>query len=384
MARGFIDSKLTVLLMIVFTVIGVYSAFLIPREEEPQIEVPMADIFVGYPGAGPKEVESRIAKPLEKILSNIQGVEHVYTTSMQGQGMATVQFQVGRDMDRSLVRLYDEINKHMDRMPKGVSMPLVKSRSIDDVPILALSLWSESYSDFDLRAVSEELLHEIEKIQGVSQTKIIGGRSRQFRVVVDKDKLAGSAMDLLSLSQATQLANHKMDSGNFHNSDTQFHVTTGGFLQGKEDLEQLVVGTKQGQPIYLNQIAQVLDGPQLPKDYLSLGFGPASDNYKDHRSEYPAVTLSIAKRKGADAMKIADEVLEQVEHLKQDLIPDGVQVEVSRNYGQTASQKVSELLMHLLGAIVAVTLVVMLAMGWRGGLVVFLSVPITFALTLLS
>src|SRR5690606_131697 len=358
LARGFIDSKLTVLLMIVFTIIGVYSAFLIPREEEPQIEVPMADIFVGYPGAGPKEVESRIAKPLEKILSNIQGVEHVYTTSMQGQGMATVQFHVGKDMDRSLVRLYDEINKHMDQMPKGVSLPLVKSRSIDDVPILALNLWSESYSDFDLRMIGEELLHEIEKVQGVSHTKVIGGRSRQFRVVVDKHRLAGSGMDLLSLSHTIQTANHRMDSGNFHNSDTQFHVTTGEFLQDREDLEQLVVGTKGGQPIYLKQIAEVLDGPELPKDYLSIGFGPASDKFRTHRSEYPAVTLSIAKRKGADAMKIAESVLERVDRLKRDLIPDQVQVEVSRNYGETASQKVSELLMLLLGAIVAVTLVV--------------------------
>src|SRR5690606_5534221 len=279
LARGFIDSKLTVLLMIVFTIIGVYSAFLIPREEEPQIVVPMADIFVGYLGAGPKEVESRISKPLEKILFNIEGVEHVYTTSMQGQGMATVQFHVGKDMERSLVRLYDEMNKHMDRMPKGVSLPLVKSRSIDDVPIMALNLWSESYTDFELREISEELLHEIEKIQGVSHTEIIGGRSRQFRVVVDKNKLAGSGLDLLSLSQSIQGANHRMDSGNFHHSDTQFHVVTGGFLQDRKDLERLVVGTKQGRPIYLNEMAQVLDGPQLPKDYLPIGFGPASDKF---------------------------------------------------------------------------------------------------------
>src|SRR6056297_322390 len=383
-AKGFISSKLTVLLMIVFMVIGVYSSFLIPREEEPQIDVPMADIFVGYPGASPTEVESRITKPLEKIISNIKGVEYVYTTSMQEQGMAIVQFYVGEDIERSLVRLYDEINKHMDQMPAGVTMPLVKTRAIDDVPMLALTLWSEEYDDFQLRQISGELINEIEKVNGVSITKKIGGRSRQLRVVVDKDKMAESGIDILAVAQMIKANNQQMDSGNFLSNDTEFHISTGNFLKTKEDLENLIVGTKQGQPIYLKQISKVLDGPELPKNYVSLGFGAASEKAEVYKSEYPAVTISIAKRKGADAMKIADVVLEKVDHLKTTLIPDEVKVEVTRNYGQTASQKVSELLMHLIGAIIAVTFVVMLAMGWRGGLVVFLSVPITFALTLLS
>ena len=383
-ARGFISSKLTVLLMIVFMVIGVYSSFLIPREEEPQIDVPMADIFVGYPGASPTEVESRITKPLEKIISNIKGVEYVYTTSMQEQGMAIVQFYVGEDIERSLVRLYDEINKHMDQMPEGVTMPLVKTRAIDDVPMLALTLWSDEYNDFQLREISGELINEIEKVNGVSITKKIGGRSRQLRIVVDKDKMAESGIDLLVVAQMIKANNQQMDSGNFLSNDTEFHIATGRFLETKEDLENLIVGTKQGQPIYLKQVATVLDGPELPKNYVSLGFGAANEKSSEYKSEYPAVTLSIAKRKGADAMKISDVVLEKVEHLKKNLIPDDVHVEVTRNYGETASQKVSELLMHLIGAIIAVTFVVMLAMGWRGGLVVFLSVPITFALTLLS
>jgi len=383
-AKGFISSKLTVLLMIVFMVIGVYSSFLIPREEEPQIDVPMADIFVGYPGASPTEVESRITKPLEKIISNIKGVEYVYTTSMQEQGMAIVQFYVGEDIERSLVRLYDEINKHMDQMPNGVTMPLVKTRAIDDVPMLALTLWSDEYDDFQLREISGELINEIEKVNGVSITKKIGGRNRQLRVVVDKDKMAESGIDMLAVAQMIQANNQQMDAGNFLSNDTEFHISTGNFLESKEDLENLIVGTKQNQPIYLKQVATVLDGPELPKNYVSLGFGAASEKSETFKSEYPAVTISIAKRKGADAMKIADVVLDKVEHLKSNLIPDDVHVEVTRNYGQTASQKVSELLMHLIGAIIAVTFVVMLAMGWRGGLVVFLSVPITFALTLLS
>ncbi|RDY60077.1 efflux RND transporter permease subunit [Flagellimonas nanhaiensis] len=383
-ARGFIGSKLTVLLMIVFMIIGVYSSFLIPREEEPQIDVPMADIFVGYPGASPTEVESRITKPLEKIISNIKGVEYVYSTSMKEQGMVIVQFYVGEDIERSLVRLYDEINKHMDEMPEGVTMPLVKTRAIDDVPMLALTLWSETYDDFQLREISAELMNEIEKVNDVSITKKIGGRNRQLRVEVDKDKMAESGLDFLAIAQMVKANNQQMDSGNFYTNDTEFHISTGKFLQSAQDLENLIVGTKQGQPIYLRQIAMVTDGPELPKNYVSLGFGAASEKSAEYRSEYPAVTISIAKRKGADAMKIADVVLEKVERLKTTLIPNEVQVEVTRNYGQTASQKVSELLLHLIGAIIAVTFVVMLAMGWRGGLVVFLSVPITFALTLLS
>ena len=177
-AKGFINSKLTVLLMIVFMIIGVYSSFLIPREEEPQIDVPMADIFVGYPGASPTEVESRVIKPLEKILSNIKGVEYLYSTSMQEQGMLIVQFYVGEDIERSLVKLYNEINKHMDIMPQGVTMPLVKSRAIDDVPMLGLTLWSKTYDDFQLRQIAQELTDEIEKVKDVAQTHKIGGRNR--------------------------------------------------------------------------------------------------------------------------------------------------------------------------------------------------------------
>lgn len=383
-AKGFISSKLTVLLMIVFMVIGVYSSFLIPREEEPQIDVPMADIFVGYPGASPTEVENRVIKPLEKLLSNIKGVEYVYSTSMKEQGMVIVQFYVGEDIERSFVKLYNEINRHMDIMPRGVTMPLVKTRAIDDVPMLGLTLWSENYDDFQLKQIANELNNEIKKINDVSITQKIGGRDRQLRVVLDKEKLSESGLDFLSISEMIKANNQQLSAGKFNNSDTEFLVNTGKFLETIEDIENLVVGVQQNQPIYLKQVATILNGPELPKSYVSLGFGQASEKASTYKADYPAVTLSIAKRKGADAMMISDVILEKVEHLKTTLIPNDVHVEVTRNYGETASQKVSELLLHLIGAIIAVTFVVMLAMGWRGGLVVFLSVPITFALTLLS
>ncbi len=383
-AKLFIGSKLTVLLMIVFMVIGVYSSFLIPREEEPQIDVAMADIFVGYPGASPTEVESRVVKPLEKLVSNIPGVEYVYSTSSKEGAMVIVQFYVGEDIERSFVKLYNEMNKHMDLMPPGVTMPLVKPRAIDDVPMLGITLWSENYDDFQLKQLADELTQEIEKVNEVSLTDKIGGRNRQLRVVLDKDKLAASGLDFLGVAEMIKANNQQLGSGSFDKNDTEFLVTTGNFLKFATDVENLVVGVQQNQPIYLKQVAAIFDGPEIPRQYVSFGFGGAGENASKYPSEYPAVTISVAKRKGADAMKIADVIIDKVDHLRSNLIPDDVHVEITRNYGETASQKVSELLMHLLGAIFAVTLIVMLAMGWRGGLVVFLSVPITFALTLLS
>lgn len=383
-AKVFMQSKLTVLLMIVFMVVGVYSSFLIPREEEPQIDVPMADIFVGYPGASPTEVESRVIKPLEQLISNIKGVEYVYSTSMKEQGMVIVQFYVGEDIERSFVKLYNEINKHMDQMPEGVTFPLVKTRAIDDVPMLGLTLWSEKYDDYQLNQMAQELEAEIKKINDVAITHKIGGRDRQLRVVLDKDKLAASGLDFLSVSEMIKANNSQLSAGSFDKNDTEFLVNTGAFLASVTDVENLVVGVQQNQPIYLKQVAKIIDGPEVPQNYVSLGYGKGSVKSADYKSEYPAVTISVAKRKGADAMKIADVIIDKVDHLRSTLIPDDVHVEVTRNYGETASHKVSELLWHLIGSIFAVTLVVMLAMGWRGGLVVFLSVPITFALTLLS
>ena len=383
-ANFFIKSKLTVLLMIVFMVIGVYSSFLIPREEEPQIDVAMADIFVGYPGASPTEVESRVVKPLERLVSNIPGVEYVYSTSSNESGMVIVQFFVGEDIEKSFVKLYNEMSKHMDQMPPGVTMPLIKPRAIDDVPMLGLTLWSESYDDYQLKRIADELKQEIEKVDKVSATHVIGGRNRQVRVVLDKDKLAASGLDFLGVAEMIKANNHQMSSGSFDKNDNEFLVTTGNFLETSEDVENLIVGIQQNQPVFLRQVANVINGPELPSSYVSHVFGQGSESSSKFQSEYPAVTIAIAKRQGADAMKIADVVLSKVEDFRADLIPDEVHVEVTRNYGETASQKVSELLLHLLGAIVAVTFVVMLAMGWRGGLVVFLSVPITFALTLLS
>ena len=383
-AKLFINSKLTPLLMVAFLIIGAYSSYLTPREEEPQIEVPIADIFLAYPGASPIEVESRIVKPLEKVIANIPGVEYVYSTSMSEQAMLIVQFYVGEDMERSLVKMYNEIMKHMDEMPKGISFPLIKTRAIDDVPVLGLTLWSEKYDDFQLRRMAQELNNEVKKVSEVSSTIIRGGRSRQLRVILDRELMTNYHIDVLNIAQQIKVSNQQMGSGSFNNNDNQFLVKTGNFIENAEELSNLVVGVNNGSPVYLKQVAKVVDGPEIPSQYVSFGYGQVNENYALHKGEYSAVTLSIAKRKGADAMKISEQILTKLELLKKDLIPSDVHVEVTRNYGATASDKVAELLLHLLGAIIAVTFVVMLAMGWRGGLVVFLSVPITFALTMFS
>jgi len=384
-ASLFLESKLTILLMIIFMMIGIYSSYLIPREEEPQIEVPIADIFVQFPGASPSEVESKVIKPLEKIVSNLPGVEYVYSTSMKEQAMLIVQFYVGEDIERSFVQLYNEIIKHMDQIPQGVSMPLVKTRAIDDVPVLGLTFWSDNYDDYQLKQIVEEVNNEIEKVNGVAISEIIGGRSREVSVILDKDKMAENKVDFLSVAQKIQANNQQSNSGKINNNDTEFIVHTGNFLANIEDVKNLIIGVNKNKPVYLKQIAQIIDGPEIPKEFVSFGYGKASiKDAAQFPSQYNAVTLSIGKQKGGDAMKVSEVILDKIESLKKTLIPNDVHVSETRNYGATASHKVSELLSHLIIAIISVSLVVMLAMGWRGGLVVFLSVPVTFALTLFS
>jgi len=383
-ANFFINSKLTILLMVALMIIGVYSSFLIPREEEPQINVPMADIMVGYPGATPAEVESRVAKPLEKIISNIKGVEHVHTMAMNGQAMLIVQFYVGQDVERSYVKLYDELAKHENMFPQGVYKPMVKTRSIDDVPMLGITLWSEKQDDFQLRQIAEEVTSEIEKVKDVAITKEIGGSNRELKVILDKDKMAENGVDALGIMQMIQANNGSSQSGAFVENDQEYLLKTGRFLENADDVENLVVGVNRNMPVYLKQVAKVQDGAATARSYVSLGFGKANEKFKSAPSEYPAVTIAVGKVKGADAMKISEKIIEKIEHLKKTIISDDVHVEVTRNYGETASDKVGELLMHLGIAIIAVTVLVMLAMGWRGGLVVFFSVPLSFALTLFA
>jgi multidrug efflux pump subunit AcrB len=304
--------------------------------------------------------------------------------AMNGQAVLVVQFYVGEDTERSYVKLYDELMKHENMFHQGVFKPVVKTRSIDDVPMLGLTLWSENYDDFQLREIAEEVTSEVEKVKDVSITRVIGGRNRELKVILDIDKMAGNGVDALGIMQMIQASNSSSQSGSFVNNDTEYLITTGRFLETSEDVENLIVGVNQNMPVYLKQVAKVQDGPSSPKTYVSFGYGEANESHEAYKSEYPAVTISISKVKGADAMKISDKILAHIEHLKSTLIPSDVHVDITRNYGETASHKVGELLLHLGIAILAVTVLVMLAMGWRGGLVVFFSVPLTFALTLFA
>lgn len=384
-AKAFITSKLSILLMVASLILGFFSIMYIPREEEPQIEVPMADIMIGYPGASPKEVESGIISPMEKIVANVNGVEHIYASAMDRMGMMTVQFYVGEDVERSLVKLYNEIMKNMDKMPQGVTMPLIKTRAIDDVPALAFTLWSEKLGGFQLKQIAEVVSSEIKKIPNVAEVNIIGGQSRQLKILLDKDKMALNKQDFGSIIQSIQANNAQMQSGNIVNNDKVYSVNTGNFLTSEEDVKNLIVGVNDNSPVYLHQIANVEDGAEVPNQYVSFGYGVSAGDKKDiNPDDYSAVTISISKKPGADAMRLANVVIDKIEHLKQDVLTNDVNVEITRNYGATASHKVSELLWHLSVAIIVVTIFVMFAMGWRGGLVVFLSIPVIFALTLFA
>ncbi|MBP8850801.1 MAG: efflux RND transporter permease subunit [Breznakibacter sp.] len=385
-AKAFIKSKLTILLMVTFLLVGGYSTFLIPREEEPQIVIPIADVFIGFPGGTPSDLETKIVAPLEKIISNIKGVEHVYSTAMKDQAMLTVQFYVGEDIERSQVKLYSELMRNMDQMPQGATMPLIRTRAIDDVPVLGITLWSDKYDDYSLKQISEVLASEIKKIKDVAQINIIGGRNRELKITPDRSKMEINNIDMLSLSKHISASNAQLSSGQMLSTDTAYWVESGSFLSTAQDVENLIIGMNGGQPVYLKQIANVEEGAATPSKYVYFGYGKASEDVRatTYRSEYPAITLSISKKKGADAMRLSDEILSKVDGTKKNLLVQDIHVDITRNYGETASEKVSELLFHLFIAIVVVTLFVMLAMGWRGGLVVFLSVPVTFALTLFA
>ncbi len=383
-ASAFIDSNLTPLLMLAALLIGLSATLMTPREEEPQIVVPLVDIMIPYPGGSPKEVEERVTRPLESVLNEIHGVEFIYSTSFPGFALITVRYLVGEDSEDSLVKLWAVLMKNMDMMPAPGIFPLIKTKSIDDVPIVSLTLWSKTYDAYRLRRVGSELARSLEQIQDVSQVEIKGGPGRKLRVILDQARLRAYNVSPLQIAEQIKAANQNLPSGSFQRLNREFLVEAGEFLKTARDVEDLVIGVFDQNPVHLRDVATVEDGPEEPDNYTFIGFGEAVEELQEEspRSEFPAVTIAIAKRKGADAMTVARAVLGKVEALKGPLIPADIRIEETRNYGASASEKVTTLLEHLLGAIVAVTIVVSLFLGWRGGLVVFASVPVTFALTL--
>jgi len=382
----FIDSKLTPLIVVAAVLLGVGAVALLPREEEPQIIVPMIDIFVQAPGMSAKEVEERVTKPMEKLLWEIPGVEYLYSTSSPGVSMVIVRFLVGENEEAAIVRLNQKMFANFDRIPPGVSQPLIKPRRIDDVPVLALTLWSQRYDHYELRRVAAQLNDQIAEVKNVSVTTLIGGARRQVRVLLDTGKLAADHLDPLRVVQMLQAANQQLKEGGFAAENRQVLVDTGGFLKDAADVGSVVAGVYNGKPVYVRDVAQIVDGPEEPSQYVLFGMGVRASRRAEvedgSAGTYPAVTISIAKRKGANAIWVVDDVLRKVESLKGRVIPSDVNIAITRNYGQTAEEKSNELLFHMALAVIGVSILIGLVLGWRESGVVAVAIPVTLALTL--
>jgi multidrug efflux pump subunit AcrB len=387
-ARAFIQSKLTPLIVIASLLLGLFAVVVTPREEEPQIVVPMIDVYVTYPGASAKEVEERVTRPMEKLLWEIKGVEYIYSIVKPGFNLTIVRFYVGESMEESLVKLYNKLMSNYDRIPPGVSQPMVKAKSIDDVPILSLTLWSESsrISGYELRRVALELCTEIKKDQNVAEFTVIGGQRRQARVILDPARLKAYNTSGFQIMEALGKSNVSLPSGAYPSGNREILVDTGGLLASIEEVGRVVVGVTNGRPVYLKDVAMLQDGPEEPGSYVFMGLGPASQRKGiagNPAGQNEAVTIAIAKKKGSNASVVALEALAKVDALKGQLIPSDVNVTVTRNYGETAKEKSDELLQHMLIATISVIILIALALGAREAIVVAVAVPVTLALTLL-
>ena len=387
-AKSFIKSKLTPLIVIAALLSGVFAVIVTPREEEPQIVVPMIDVMVAYPGASVKEVESRVTGPMEKLLWEIKGVEYVYSITKPGMSLTIVRFYVGENMEDSIVKLYNKLMSHYDIIPPGVSQPLVKPKSIDDVPIATFTLWSNRYSGYELRRIAFEICDEIKKDKNVSETMVIGGQRRQLKILLDPVRLKAYRASSFQIMGALQKANFMLPSGAFSEGNREYLVDTGGFLKNADEVGSLVIGVYDGRPVYLRDVAAISDGPEVPANYVFMGLGPAaadkgiSPKYS-HSGQYEAVTLTVSKKKGSNASIVAEEAIRKISALRGSYIPSGVEVTTTRNYGETAKEKSDELLDHLLIASLSVIILIALALGWRESVVVAVAVPVTLALTLL-
>ncbi len=388
LARAFIDSKLTPLVIVASILLGLGAVVMLPREEGPQIIVPMIDVFVQMPGASAKEVEERVTKPMEKLLWELPGVEYVYSTSSPGQAMAIVRFLVGQNEEASIVRLNQKMSANLDLIPPGASPPLIKPRSIDDVPILGLTLSSDVYDHYMLRRIAAQLDDQIKEIPDVSEVSIIGGQRRQIRVTLDETRMAAYNIAPAALISVIEQANRQLQSGSFSSGNREFLVESGGFLRTAEDVGSVVISAFNNRPVYLRDVASIVDGPEEAADYVLFGKGPAPSHgeaaasHDGARGTQAAVTISVAKRKGTNAIVISEKVIEKVEALKGTLIPSEVTVTPTRNYGETASEKSNELLLHMFVAILSVAILIWLTLGLRESGIVAIAIPLTLALTL--
>ena len=372
-ARLWIDSKLTPLIVAASLALGAFSVWKLPREEEPQIKVPMVDVFVGMPGASAREVEERVTKPMEKLLWEIPGVEYIYSTSSPGGSLAIVRFKVGQDEEKSIVNLNQKMFANFDLIPPGATQPLIKPRSIDDVPILALTFSSDRYGSFELRRVAAQVHDAGKQVPDVSAVAITGGDRRELRVTLDAARLAAYALSPLQVYGALVGSNRRLESGKYSGGNREFLLETGEFLRTAGDVRDVVVAVANGRPVFVRDVAEVSDGGGEPSEYVE---------YAAHGHYSPAVTLAISKRKSTNAIDVAAGVLTRVEALKGTVIPSDVEMHVTRNYGATAAEKSNELLLHMLIAVLSVSVLIWITLGFRESLIVFIAIPVTLALTL--
>ena len=398
-AALFIDSKLTPLIMLGVLLLGLFAVVGTPREEEPQIVVPMADVWLPFPGASAKIVEEQLTKPFERKLSEIKGVEYVYSISRPGGALIIVRFYVGQPMEQSLVDLYDKLMANQDLLPPGAEPFLVKPKDVNDVPIVTLTLSSERYGEFELHRLAEQVLEEVKKIAGTSAGFIVGGRPRELRIQIDPTRLKAYGLTPLQVASVVKGENRALSTGRFDSRNQSFLVETGRFIRSREDLESLVVGVHEQRPVYLRQVTEVTDGPAEPTSYVWFGLGAGgagetlnvkhetgltNDAPRETPHESPAVTVAIAKQAGVNAVTVAAEVIRKVDEMKGVAIPSDVRVTVTRDYGETAQEKANELLWHLLIAVVSVVVFLGVALGPRPALVVSIAIPLTLALTLFT
>jgi multidrug efflux pump subunit AcrB len=375
-AAAFIQSKLTPLFILASLALGMLAVAALPREEEPQIIVPMVDVMLEMPGATPADVEQRVTRPIERVLWEVPGVEYIYSTSSPGQSLIIVRFEVDEPLEPALVRLNQKLAASADRIPPGVVGPIVKARSIDDVPIMAVTVWSARYADDQLRALAAQLRDAIAEINDVSEVTLIGGRPRQVRVDIDPARLSAYDLDPLSVQQAIVRTNVR-DSATGPVTDGVIRgLEAGKRLRTAEELRNTVVAAAGTRPVLVRDVADVVDGGAEPTSYVAFQSRTSGAQ--------PAVTIAVAKRKGTNATDVAHRVVAKLDTLKGSIVPPDVHLTISRDYGESAADKSNELLFHMLLSIVSVSALIWLALGRREAAVVLIAIPVTLALTLFT
>ncbi|MEA3275302.1 MAG: efflux RND transporter permease subunit [Pseudomonadota bacterium] len=380
-ARAFINTPVTPMLLIGALFIGLIGLFFTPRQEDPQISVPMIDIFVQYPGASAKQVESLVTEPLERIMKEIPGVRHVYSATLRGAAIVTVRFYVGEEMGASIVKVHDKLQSNLDKMPPDVKMPLVKPVSVDDVPLVTVTLWSKEVTDAQLRTLALDVLQDLGSVKNTGKGFVVGGREDQIRVEVLMERLAGHGITLDRIAGTIQTANAELATGGTESGGAAYNVYSGSFLRTADDVARLVVGSQGGRPIYVGDLAVVENVPEDTAQIVTHFTGPAYEGPHDADGEQ-AVTLAIAKKEKTNGVTVANAVLAKLEKLKGTLIPYNVHVEITRNYGKTANDKVNELLQAMLEAAVIVSILCLVGLGARAAFVVITVIPVVILLTI--